>query len=143
MFSDLTLIDSLNFWDMVEKSQPKFHDNSKMKRNVVQNTAPRLHQEITTKNQQVRQLQRNRERPEMTKSTKMKKKKGKLARKLTERDAKRIGVVKSTCERKKQPETLPRISCHAVPHLDELTAVYCCPTARHIEKFSKQMLWKG
>jgi len=84
----------------------------------------------------VRQLQRNRERPEVTKSTKMKKKKGKLARKLTERYAKRIGVVNSTCERKKQPETLPRISCHAVPHLDEVTAVYCCPTARHIEKFS-------
>ena len=42
----------------------------------------------------MRKLQRNREIPEVTKSTKMKKKKGKLARKLTERDAKRIGVVK-------------------------------------------------
>jgi hypothetical protein len=31
---------------------------------------------------------------------------------------------------------LPQISCHAVPHLDEVTAVYCHPTARHIEKLS-------
>ena len=46
--------------------------------------------------------------------------------------AKRIGVVKST---EKQPGTLPRIS-RAVPHLDEVTAVYCRPTARHIEKIS-------
>ena len=46
--------------------------------------------------------------------------------------AKRIGVVKST---EKQPGALPRIS-RAVPHLDEVTAVYCRPTARHIEKFS-------
>ena len=45
-------------------------------------------------------------------------------------------MVNSTYERKKQPETLPRISCHAVPHLEEVTAVYCCPTARHIETFS-------
>jgi len=45
-------------------------------------------------------------------------------------------MVSSTCELKKQPETLPRISCHAVPHLDEVSAVYCFPTARHIEKFS-------
>ena len=89
MFSDLTLIDSPNFWDMVEKSQPKvsqqFEDE---KKHTWSKTLP-LHQEITRKNQQVRKLQRNRERPEVTKSTKMKKKKGKLARKLTERDMQR------------------------------------------------------
>ena len=45
-------------------------------------------------------------------------------------------MVKSTRERKKQPETLPRISCHAFPHLDEVTAVYCWPTARNGEKNS-------
>ena len=90
MFCDLTLIDSPNFWHMVEKSQPKvsrqFEDEEKR---GPKRCAKALHQEITRKNQQVRQLQRNRERPEVIKSTKMKKKKGKLAKKLTERDMQR------------------------------------------------------
>ena len=86
MFSDLTLIDSQDFWDMVEKSQPEvsrqFDDEEKR---GPKRCAKALHQEITRKNQQVRQLQRNRESPEVTKMSKMKKKKGNLARKLTER----------------------------------------------------------
>ena len=61
MFSDLTLIDSPNFWDMVEKSQPKvsrqFKDEEKR---GPKRCAKALHQEITRKNHQVRQVQRNR-----------------------------------------------------------------------------------
>ena len=47
MFSDLTLIDSPNFWDMVEKSQPKvsrqFEDEEKR---GPKRCAKALHQEI-------------------------------------------------------------------------------------------------
>jgi len=58
-----------------------------MKRNVVQNAASssgNYEEEPTSE-----KTPRNRERPEVTKSTKMKKKKGKLASKLTERDMQR------------------------------------------------------
>ena len=55
MFCDLTPIDSPNFWDMVEKSQPKvsrqFEDEEKR---GPKRCAKALHQEITRKNQQVR-----------------------------------------------------------------------------------------
>ena len=106
-----------------------------MKRNVVQNAASSsgnyeeepTSEAITKKQRKTRSDKKYKNEEEKREACK------EINRK---RYAKRIGVVNSTCERKKQPETLPRISCHAVPHLDEVTAVYCCPTARHIEKIS-------
>ena len=70
---------------MVEKSQPKVSQQFEDEEKRGPKHCAKASSGNTRKNQQVRQLQRNRERPEVTKSTKMKKKKGKLARKLTER----------------------------------------------------------
>jgi len=86
MFSDLTLIDSPNFWDMVEKSQPKvsrqFEDEEKRGPKCC---AKALHQKMNEEEPTRETTKKNRETPELTKSTKMMKKKGKLTRKLTER----------------------------------------------------------
>ena len=106
-----------------------------MKRNVVQNAASSSgnYEEEPTSEKTTKKQRKTRS----DKKYKNEEEKREACKEINRKSyAKRIGVVNSTCECKKQPETLPRISCHAVPHLEEVTAVYCCPTARHTENFS-------
>jgi len=113
-----------------------------MKRNVVQNATPRLFinyeeeptSEATTKKQR---------KTRSDKKYKNEEEKREACKEINRKSyANRIGVVNSTCERKKQPETLPQISCHAVLHLDELLCI-AAQLQGTLKIFPTLMLWKG